>query len=164
MPDSVDVKLPLLYSVTESVIIKNGYMALVRVSGQALIEEDDGETVILGIDPGGIWGEGGSFLEAWTQFSETLKLVLVDLATDSADPEMFCGEIKRLLAPANPTLQAEWQDAVVTVKKGNVDTHGMTLQTNYRDPGIEVDFMKPVEVNTHLQPSMMSRPKTQLAA
>jgi len=86
-------------------------VALVRVSGQALIEEGDEETVILGIDPGGFWGEGTSFQSAWDHFQETLKLVLVDLATDSANPEMFRGEIERLLGPANQTLQAEWHNA-----------------------------------------------------
>lgn len=113
MSDSVETKLPLLYSVTEAVIIENGYLALVRVSGQALIEKDDGQTEILAINPGGFWGLGDSFQAAWSQFRETLKLVLVDLASEAADPEAFLGEIDRLLVPANQSLQAEWQDAVV---------------------------------------------------
>ncbi len=81
---------PLLYDFTEVLSLGDGHCkAWVQVAGKALVEVDqeEGETSIIGIYPGGFWGLGATFEEAWPVFYENLKTILSDLAAEADGPE-----------------------------------------------------------------------------
>ncbi len=137
--------LPLLYDFNTPLLLKSGrHIALVQVSGKALVEPDSeaGETTIYGIDPGGFWGLGETFEDAWANFYDTLQSSLSDLAVEAEDPEAFCKEVRRLLAPAHQGLQDDWQAAAEARRNGEVETHGLPVNEDYGERGVHFEFVE----------------------
>lgn len=148
--------LPLLYDFTTPLPLKDSqYIALVQVAGKALVEEDpeEGETSIYAIEPGGFWGIGTVFEEAWSDFYRNLKVILNDLAAESESPIDFRASLDRLLASAHQGLQEDWEAAAEARRKGeSTVTHNLRIQESYLPRGIQVVF-EVQEETTEMTPS-----------
>lgn len=155
--------LPLLYDFTEAVLLADQkHVALIKVAGKALVEEDpsDRETSIMAINPGGFWGLGESFEEAWPKFYDTLKSIFSDLASSSDTPAAFEKQVKTLLAPAHTGLQEDWRNAETARKNGDVEAHGLPINEDYGKRGIEISFLS---VQPEIQADSLTR-SPQIAA
>lgn len=134
--------LPLLYDFTKALRLGDGqHEALVQVSGKALVEvdPDEGETSIIAVDPGGFWGLGTTFEEAWSEFYDNLKTILFDLAAEAEEPMTFRQEVDRLLVAAHQGLQDDWQAAAEARKSGEIKTsYGLPIREDYGKRGIQM--------------------------
>jgi len=104
-------RYPILFSRRE-LVEGNGFIARVGVLGIALLLEEDDETWVEGINPGGFAAKGSSPSEALAVFYQELRLVLFDIAIEALSFEEFRAEVDRFFDETNQTALHEWEEAV----------------------------------------------------
>lgn len=94
-------------------IFGNGYIVSVLVRGRVLAtwDEDDREFVLRGVNPGSLLGFGATLNEAYQYMVESLRCVLIDIATDAATVEEFRREADDFFETGALQCRAEWQTA-----------------------------------------------------
>src|SRR3989344_5730364 len=85
---------PLLFTFGD-VIAGNGFLAGVKLSGRAvMIEEEPGKWWMYGVYPGAIAQAGETPKEAYLHFRSTYKEALFDIAQEANDFESFKAEVE----------------------------------------------------------------------
>jgi len=109
-------QLPLLFTFAQ-LVVGNGILAGVRMSGRALLEEEGDETWISGVAPVGFAAGGVDRAAAFIAFQATWHRVLVDIAAESGDFASFKKNCEAFLASsAEPTTKA-WLDALADIRR-----------------------------------------------
>ncbi len=123
-------------------IFGNGYVVSVLVRGRVLAtwDETDGEFVLTGVNPGSLLGFGRTLNEAYQCMVESLRCVLIDIATDAATVEEFRREAEDYYETDAPRCRAEWQAARKRARRGG-PSGDLDLRVGTSDPelGIFVD-------------------------
>ncbi len=117
-------RYPILFGYRDFVA-GNGFVAVVSVSGRALIEDDHDGVWMIGINPGGFDAQGSSHQLAATAFREEYRTVLYDIASSTTDFATFQAMLQDFLQDAQPTLVADWDQAVEAVRRKEVDPMGL---------------------------------------
>ena len=112
-------RYPILFSRRE-LIEGNGFIAAVGVSGRALLFDENGESWVEGVNPGGFAAKGASPSEALAAFCEEFRLVLFDIASEAGAFESFKAEVEEFFHETNETALREWEMAVSEVRQGKV--------------------------------------------
>jgi hypothetical protein len=115
------MRYPLVFGFG-GLVAGNGFVASVGLQGRALVEEEENETWIYGVNPGGVAADAPTRGESFQAFKEACRSVILDLAevTDSFDA--FKAGVERFFHETNEPTEKEWLDAVVQVR------HGMTVE------------------------------------
>ncbi len=102
------MKFPLLFGYRD-LIAGNGYIAGVATDGRFLLDEDEDEYCVYGVNPGGIAGTGTDRHEALQDFRLGYRSVLHDIAENAANFSDFRAEVKRFFSEhgkrSNPEIQ-----------------------------------------------------------
>ena len=74
--------IPLFFRYRD-IVFGRGFAATVETSGRALLEREDGEFVMAGVEPGGMAVSGETREAAHEAFRKTFTEVLFDIAADA---------------------------------------------------------------------------------
>ena len=90
-----------------------GYIVSTGVRGRALAirDEESGESQLSGVNPGSLLGFGRTLNEAYQEFVESLRCVLVDIASDAPSPEDFRRETRDFFHTEDPGAETRWEAA-----------------------------------------------------
>jgi len=109
---------PLLFA-TRELVAGNGFIAGVRACGRVLmVQEEESEWWIYGVEPGGIAERGETPKEAHLQFVTGMRNALHDFAGLAGSFDDFKAEVTRFTAQVDPIEDARWQTAVQTLRAG----------------------------------------------
>ncbi|QQR74271.1 MAG: hypothetical protein IPJ17_01355 [Holophagales bacterium] len=136
-------KLPLFFN-HRGYIAGNGFLAHVAISGKCLrIVEEDGEVSFCGVKPGGVVGVGQTVAEARSEFLESIKLAVFDLAAEAVDFEDFKRRVEEFVGYASEAFRPDWDAAVADVRAGRSDDgEGMRRIRAETDAEVEVRFVQ----------------------
>ena len=126
-------------------IFGDGYVVSVVVRGRVLAtwNEDDGEFVLSGVNPGSLLGFGRTLNEAYQYMVESLRCVLIDIATDAATVQEFRREADDFFETDSPRCRAEWQAARERALRGEPSAD-FDLRVENSDPELGI-FVEPIE-------------------
>lgn len=130
-------RYPILFARRE-LIEGNGFVAGVSVSGRLLLTEEEGETWVEGVNPGGIAARGDSPSEALAEFCSEYRVVLFDIADGAPSFDAFKAEVERFFNGASPTIAEEWERAVEDVREGKVDADWLSKRSADSPVSIQV--------------------------
>ena len=116
--------LPLVFTFREYVQ-GNGFLAFVVMEGKALLEVEEGEYWLTGINPAGFAGGGLTRSEALTDFRRTWEAVLYDLSAESASFDDFHNACHEFLATEVAHLTADWEAALDFVREYGHEEPGL---------------------------------------
>lgn len=111
-------KLPILFFFNNT-IPGLGFQAQVVAQGRALLErgaEEEGEVWVSGVQPGGIAEGGKDEREAYRKFREFFRCVLLDIAAEAEDFEVFESQVRAFFDEVCVTSQKMWWRAVHQVR------------------------------------------------
>lgn len=137
------VKLPIFFQFQELVLGK-GFAAGVDVNGRALLEIEDGDVWIAGVQPGAIADHGPDVGAALAQFRIRFKQYLVDAAKQAADFDGYRAELVRFFDETDAATVAEWDEARARVRAGSAPTEALAncaKETGTRTAGITVTHL-----------------------
>jgi predicted RNase H-like HicB family nuclease len=99
----------------------SGFLAGITLSGRTLMrEEDDGKWWMYGVRPAGIAESGTTIEEAFANFRNRYKEVLIDIAQESKDFDSFKAEIERFFYEPDPEDERLWERALMAVRLGQM--------------------------------------------
>lgn len=144
MEDPTMKEYPLFFE-SGGPIFGDGYVVSVVVRGRVLAtwNEDDGEFVLSGVNPGSLLGFGRTLNEAYQYMVESLRCVLIDIATDAATVEEFRREADDFFETDSPRCRAEWQAAREGARRGEPSAD-VDLRVETSDPELGI-FVEPIE-------------------
>ena len=126
-------------------VLGEGYIVSIRVRGRALAirGEESGEFQLSGVNPGSLLGFGRTLNEAYQEFVESLRCVLVDIASDAPSPEDFRREARDFFHTEDPEAEARWEAARERVRKGETPNDlELRLERSTPELGIEVQHVE----------------------
>jgi hypothetical protein len=134
-------RIPLFFN--RSILVAGrGFIARVSIEGRCILERTgEGFVSFLGVNPGAAAGQGETQSDAYHDFLETVRLVVVDLAEEAPDFEPFKSLVESFVLETNRPFETAWRTAVADVHAGKVDRSDF--------PGV-VDAERPVSVNVEL--------------
>jgi len=154
-------RYPILFGYRD-LVAGNGFVAVVSVSGRALIEDDHDGVWMIGINPGGFAAQGSSQQLAALAFREEYRTILYDIADSAADFDEFRAMVQEFREECQPTLLADWKEAVEAVRQGVVDSQELHKRDSQGfEPSIKVDL---VETSTAQPQDNPSHEQEDLAA
>ena len=128
-----------LYFRFDEMVLGNGFVAGVRVDGQATAEvQEDGSVWIFGVYPGGLADVGPDLTAAFSAFRQAFRTVLVDIALEKRTFKAFKAEVERFVHETNNEAVAEWEEARRMVRAGHRPAEAMSHDTSERKPGVKV--------------------------
>lgn len=117
---------PLIFGPHGGLVAGNGFIAHVLIRGRCLLEETDQDFVsILGVNPGAVAGDGANSGEAYHDFLERVRLIIIDLADEADTFEAFRERVNQFVQQTNKPNEELWKDAVSRVRAGEVDLDGV---------------------------------------
>lgn len=117
MSESVEHQpLPLLFTF-KHVIQGRGFIAGVRMSGRALLEQEDGEHWIMGVAPVGWSGGGMTRNEAFQDFRNGWTEILFDISAKASSFAEFKAEASTFLKSKHEGFAAQWDEALARVRR-----------------------------------------------
>ncbi len=126
-------------------VLGEGYIVSIRVRGRALAirNEENGEFQLSGVNPGSLLGFGRTLNEAYQEFVEALRCVLVDIASDAPNFEDFRREARDFFHTEDPLAEARWDTARERVRSGETPNDlELRLERSTPDLGIEVQHVE----------------------
>lgn len=111
--------LPLLFRF-QQLVAGAGYVAVVRMSGRALLEDESGEFWITGIEPAGFAGGGLTREAAFDDFKTEWARCLFDIAAEAPTFEAFDNACQEFLRATVDHLDRDWHAAHARVKDGSM--------------------------------------------
>ena len=145
-------------------VFGEGYIVSVRVHGRllAIHDEEDGEYQLSGVNPGSLLGFGGTLNEAYQDLVESLRCILIDIASDATNVDDFRREAKDFFVTTAPRTEAQWEAARARARDGELP-NDLDLRVERSNPrlGIEVQRVETPSVNVnapaqHLAPSAIA--------
>ncbi len=145
-------------------VFGEGYIASVRVHGRALAtwDEEDGEFELSGVNPGSLLGFGRTLNEAYQEFVESLRCILIDCASDGASFDEFRSHAEDFFDTTGARIEAHWEAARVRAREGELPNDlGLRVETSNPVLGIEIQQVKTPSPETnapaqHLAPSALA--------
>lgn len=110
---------PLMFTYKDC-IAGNGFLAGVKVSGRALMLEEDSEWWMYGVRPAAIAETGKTPEETSLKFRESYTKVLFDFASDAKDFENFEAEVHRFFNERETEIETAWEQAFQLIRNGEV--------------------------------------------
>jgi hypothetical protein len=136
------MQLPLLFTFKQ-VVLGDGFIAGVRMSGRALLAESD-EVWITGVAPVGLAGGGIDRAGAFADFRKGWAEILFDISSDSASFEEFRTKCEEFLGSALKELTEEWEEALEDVRaRRYVDPLLTSQSADEQQVAFEVVELKP---------------------
>ena len=124
---AIGTQYPLLFTYRDT-LFGNGFLVEVQgINGRALCVRESDEYWVYGINPGGIAAHGDTPDAAHAAFRKTFSHVLVDLALGSDSFEVFQKSVYDFFEDTNPGYEAEWQQAIHAVRRGEVSLEGIPI-------------------------------------
>jgi len=152
----VTTHYPLLFGLRE-LVEGNGFIARVAVSGRALLSEDDGESWLEGINPGGFAARGQSPSEALAEFCSAFRAVLFDIASDATSFQDFHDEVQRFFDDTNTAALRDWQEALERVRAEQIEVDWLNKKPAETRLGIEVtEVSRPAATNNELSEASLA--------
>lgn len=143
-----------------------GFIAHVGIHGRCLLEHTAEDFwSFLGVNPGGIAGDGPTCAEAHRDFLDRVKLVVFDIAEEATDFENFRQSVARFFGETNQSVEADWQAAVARVRSGELDLAGCRRVNATETPiGVEVELVAAQAANDLVDSRTQLRPGLNEAA
>ncbi len=114
------IDYPVLFTFRDA-ISGNGFLAGVTVTGRALmVKEDDNKWWIYGVRPASIADFGDTPGEAFSDFRNSLKEVLFDMADMAEDFKEFNDAIERCFYEPDHIEERRWDTAYCLLRDGKV--------------------------------------------
>ncbi len=126
-------------------VLGEGYIVSVRVRGRALAirDDEDGEFQLSGVNPGSLLGFGRTLNEAYQEFVESLRCVLIDIASDAPSFEDFRREAQDFFHTEDPRSETRWDAARERVRRGETPNElNLRLESSTPDLGIDVQHVE----------------------
>lgn len=125
-------------------IIGNGFVAEIAATGRLLATVESEGWWLYGVNPGAIAAEGRSLDDAHTAMRESLRLVFIDFAQDSANFQEFERRVRAFFHETDEQSVQEWEAAVQLVRSSA--THTMGLPRRPAETGATIDVvLKPAD-------------------
>jgi hypothetical protein len=150
-------RYPILFGFRD-LIAGKGFVAGVGVNGRALLVDEGDGFWMYGVNPGGLSAGGATASEAQAEFRVIYRSVLFDIAAEVADFGAFRSEVESFFGETNEPTKAEWNEAVLEVRSGNVSADW--LPKGKADSRISVDIV----LLDHPVPSVNALDEAELAA
>ncbi len=80
-----------------------------------------------GINPGGMAASGDSPDAAHAAFRKAFSQILIDIANDAESFEAFQSAVATFFDDTNSGYEADWQQAILAVRRGEVSLEGIPL-------------------------------------
>jgi len=123
------VKLyPLVFSFRD-LIGGNGFVAAVSMDGRVLLAEEDDDTWMFGVQPGGVAGGDRQRDVAFTEFKRNYLSVLFDIAAEAESFDAFSARINEFFAEVNVPNSDDWNAALAEVRRTNTNPSLPDLST-----------------------------------
>ncbi len=136
---------PLVFTFHE-VIVGNGFVAKIDLSGRAVLVEDKEEagTWLYGVEPGAIAGGGTDYSAACREFKKSYLSVLFDLALETKTFDEFKKEVEAFTRAVNIPNQIAWETALKEVRKSGTGLDGFArVNAESHPPAVEVSQLDP---------------------
>ncbi|MSP72685.1 MAG: hypothetical protein EXR76_11015 [Myxococcales bacterium] len=119
----------------------NGFVAGVRLDGQATAEVDDDGVRIYGVFPGSLAATGPALATGLANFRLGFRKVLIDIAFESPEFEAFKCEVERFFHETNPEAIADWEEARRLIRAGQSAPEAFSRDTSNRLPTVKVALL-----------------------
>lgn len=107
--------VPFFYKFRDS-IFGHGFVATVDTTGRAMCEQENGEFVVAGVEPGGLAASGATCDAALHAFRQTFRAVLMEIAAEAPSFDAFHAEVRRFVHETSPATLADWNAAVAAAR------------------------------------------------
>ncbi len=148
---------PLLFGFRD-LVAGNGFVAGVNLNGRALLAEEGDGFVMYGVNPGGLAAGGSNRGEAQAEFRQSYRSVLFDIAAEAQDFAEFERQVRDFVDETNGPTAAEWDEAVLRVRSGEVSADWLPKRKAESRIGVEVVLLE------HPSPSANILDEAELAA
>ncbi len=133
-------------------VFGNGYIVSVRVHGRLLFirDEKNGEFQLRGVNPGSLLGFGSTLNEAYQGLVESLRCILIDIASEATSVDDFRREAADFFDTTAPHTKARWETARSRARDGELP-NDLNLRVERSNPklGIEVQLVEKPSVNAN---------------
>ena len=121
-------RYPLLFTYRDT-LFGTGLVFEVQVTnGRALcVKEGEDEYWFYGVNPGGMAAYGDSPDAAHTAFRRAFSHILIDLANEAQGFDAFQAAVETFFSETNPGYEAEWQQAIAAVRRGDARLDGVPI-------------------------------------
>lgn len=142
-------RYPLVFSFRD-LIAGNGFAAVVSMDGRVLlVEEDDQDTWMFGVQPGGIAGGDPQRKLAFSEFKKSYLSVLFDISAEATSFEQFKGKVTAFFDEINASSVEDWQKALNDVRTNNVSVADLKrVPADARVPSLQIDIVAPERINS----------------
>ena len=131
-------KYPLLFSYRD-LIAGRGFVAGVSIVGRVLLEVNDGECWMYGVQPGGFAGGGADKNTAFCEFKNSYLSVLYDLAIEARTFDAFKSQVESFFAQINLLNAQEWDAALAAVRQNGTSLEGLAkVNADSQQCGVQV--------------------------
>lgn len=122
-------------------ILGDGYIASVRVYGRLLaVQDDGGQFELSGVNPGSLLSLGTTLNEAYQELVESLRRVLIDIASDVSGFEAFSHQARDFFNTTDPQAETRWLAARTRARRGELPGNlGLRIERNDPELGIDVE-------------------------
>src|SRR5882724_1433787 len=125
---------PVMFTFKD-VVSGNGFLAGITLCGRALMcREDDVKWWTYGVHPGGMAEVGEAALESFSNFRNSYKKILFDIAEEAANFEAFKREVERFYAECAEGEEERWDTAAKAFRSGEVQPEEPFSKLPKRDP------------------------------
>ncbi len=136
------MSLPLLFTFKQ-LVLGDGFIAGVKMAGRALLEVEDGETWITGVNPVGFAGGGMDRAGAFADFRRGWSEILFDIASESTSFEDFSRRASVFLDATDERYTKEWLESLDEVRaNGTTDPELRSEKTGDHPLKFEVVELK----------------------
>ena len=141
-------EIPLLFTFNQ-IVMGDGFIAGVQMSGRALLEEQDDEIWISGVSPVGVAGGGLDRSGAFANFRKAWAEVLFDIAAEACSFPEFEQACSEFLSASQDSISAQWQSALELVRKNKyVDPTLPSEVADEKQVKFEVHELEPCSTGT----------------
>jgi hypothetical protein len=125
---AVGTRYPLLFTYRDTLFGTGVVLEVQAVNGRALcVKEAEDEYWVYGINPGGMAAHGNTADEAHAAFRRAFSHILIDHANEAQSFDDLRKAVEAFFAEVNPGYEAEWQEALLAVRRGDVVLEGVPM-------------------------------------
>ena len=131
-------RYPIVFTYAE-VVVGNGYVATVKITGRCLMEDFGNDDVwVTGVHPSGFSAGGENRKSASDAFQREHRVALLDMAHDAADFREFRQLVRAFFDQTSRIGESEWWKAVSQVRSGEVSSEWLRKVSADTRPTLQV--------------------------